>query len=268
LRSKFSLFPDSIVLTSPQNPLIKQIRKLHYGKHRKAQSLFLLEGTNLLEAAYQWNYPLKVVCYTDDWQEKHPHLWEKIEQWAQRTEQVSQSILNAIATTKTPDGVIAIAPRSSPSRPHFSRVQLGLILEQLQDPGNMGTIIRTAAATAVEGIWANENSVEFDHPKVLRASVGAWFRVPMTVERDLSSIITQFPGQVVATLPTAAKTYWDIDFQQPTLILLGNEGAGLSSELASLADEKVQIPVAEGVESLNVAIAASLLLYEAWRQRT
>ncbi|PSO51106.1 MAG: rRNA methyltransferase [Cyanobacteria bacterium SW_9_44_58] len=254
------------MLTSIKNPLIKNIRKLHYSKHRKAQRLFLLEGTNLVEAAFQVNYPLEAVCYTSHWQNKHPDLSEKIQQWAQRTEVVSPEIIHAISTTKTPDGVIAIAPHFSWQFPDPSTIQLGLILEQLQDPGNMGTIIRTAAAAFVEGIWASEDSVEFDHPKVLRASVGAWFRLPMATTSDLSSLVQQFPGQVVATVPTAEKTYWEVDFQKPTLILMGNEGAGLSPELANLADEQVTIPVATGVESLNVAIATSLILYEAKRQ--
>lgn len=276
------------MLTSIKNPLIKNIRKLHYSKHRKVQQRFLLEGTNLVEAACEVNYPLEVVCYTCYWQDKHPDLSEKIQQWAQRTEVVSPEIINVISTTKTPDGVIAIAagserssidpkgqrsiasiaPRFSSQPPDLATLQLGLILEQLQDPGNMGTIIRTAAAASVEGIWASEDSVEFDHPKVLRASVGAWFRLPMAVTSDLSSLVQQFPGQVVATVPTAEKTYWEVDFQQPTLILMGNEGAGLSPELANLADEQVTIPVATGVESLNVAIATSLILYEAKRQLT
>jgi len=226
-----------------------------------------MEGTNLLEAACTYHYPLEAVCYTAHWREKYPQLWEKLQQGAKRTELVSPEVLNAIALTKNPDGVSAIAPRPASSQFSRDRVQLGLILAQIQDPGNLGTIIRTAAATGVDEIWLSEDSVEFDHPKVLRASVGAWFQVPMRVERDFFSLLEQFRGQVVATLPTAEKTYWDIDLQIPTLLLLGNEGAGLSAELASLADETVQIPLQGKVESLNVAIAASLILYEAQRQK-
>lgn len=254
------------MLTSLKNPLIKQIRKLHQSKHRKAENLFLLEGTNLLEAACQFHYVLETVCYTQQWQEKHPQLSASMTQWAKRTEIVSEEVLAAIALTKTPDGVIAIAPRLSQTSPPLSHIKLGLILEQIQDPGNMGTIIRTATATGVDSIWASANSVDFDHPKVLRASVGAWFPLSMQVETNLSSLIKQFSGQVIATVPTAEKTYWEVDFQQPTLILLGNEGAGLSPELVNVADEAVKIPLEGNVESLNAAIAASLILYEAKRQ--
>jgi TrmH family RNA methyltransferase len=255
------------VLTSTKNPLIKNIRKLHQSKYRKVQGLLLLEGTNLLEAACNVNYPLETVCFTAPWQEKYPQLWEKLEQQAQRMELVSPEVLSAIALTKTPDGILAVAPRSLPPPVDLASIQLGIMVEQLQDPGNMGTIIRTAAATGVDCLWASADSVEFDHPKVLRASVGAWFRVPMAVATDIQSLLEQFPGQVVATVPTAEKTYWEVDFQQPTLILLGNEGAGLSSNLTALADEWVKIPLEGGVESLNVAIAASLLLYEAKRKK-
>jgi len=256
------------LLTSIKNPLIKTIRKLHTSKHRKAQNLQLLEGTNLVAAAYEVGYPLEVVCYTESWREKHSTLFSQIEQFAERTELVSPYVFDAIALTKTPDGVSAIAPRFSFPPINLSGVKLGLILEQLQDPGNMGTILRTAAATGVDQIWASENSVEFDHPKVLRSSVGACFRVGMRVETDLTAIIQDFPGQVIATLPTATKTYWEVDFLQPTLILLGNEGAGLSPTLTDLAQEQVKIPVADGVESLNASIAASLLLYERKRQES
>ena len=254
------------MLTSIKNPLIKQIRKLQNSKHRRAQNLLLLEGTNLLEAACEAGYDLEAICYTPHWQEKNPELWAKLKGLGKRIEVVSEEVLSAIATTINPDGIVATATRPSLNKATLSHLQLGLMVEHLQDPGNMGTIIRTGVATGVDGIWATENSVEFDHPKVLRASVGAWFRLPMTVSSDIANLIKQFSGQVVATLPYAEKTYWEVDFQQPTLILLGNEGAGLSPELAHLATEQIKIPLANEVESLNVAIAASLLLYEAKRQ--
>lgn len=221
----------------------------------------------MLEAACACHYPLDAVCYTAHWQENHPQLWETAQQGAQRMELVSPEVFNAIALTKTPDGVSAIAPHPSPPSISLDNLKLGLILEQIQDPGNLGTIIRTAAATGVDCIWLSADSVEFDHPKVLRASVGAWFQVPITVETDLFALIEQFSGQVVATLPDAEKTYWDLDLKTPTLLLLGNEGAGLSQELTNLADETVKIPLAGNVESLNVAIAAALILYEAQRQQ-
>lgn len=176
----------------------------------------------------------------------------------------------AIATTVQPDGVVATAGSRQLHSPPFGLQSLGLGLETLQDPGNLGTIIRTAAAAGVEGLLLSRDSVDLENPKVLRASAGQWFRLPMSIYPDLAAEIDSYRQrgfQIVATLPTASQTYWDLSFKVPTLILLGNEGAGLSPNLARQADHQVQIPLAAGVESLNVAIAAALLLYEVQRQR-
>ncbi|MBM0743495.1 RNA methyltransferase [Phormidium sp. CLA17] len=256
------------MLTSLQNPLVKQIRKLHRAKERREQQLFLLEGTHLIEAACLVNRPLVTVCHTSDWQLRYSDLWQQVEQCAQRLEVVSPEVLRAIATTVEPDGIIAIVERSSSVTPTFH--QLGLVLETIQDPGNLGTIIRTAAAAGADGLLLSADSVDMDHPKVLRASAGQWFRLPMATSLDLPDAIAPYRQQgfqIVATLPDADRTYWDVDFCKPTLLLLGNEGAGLSPALTALADYTVRIPLAAGVESLNVAIATALLLYEAKRQQ-
>lgn len=256
-------------LTSLQNPLIKQMRKLHRGKERRAQQLFLLEGTHLLQEALSTGLSLVTVCHTPDWQERYPQLWQQAQQRAQRTETVSPEVLEAIATTVHPDGVVATAARvvsRSPAHP----ISLGIALETLQDPGNLGTLIRTAAAAEVDGLWVSADSVDLDHPKVLRATAGQWFRLPMAISSNLPSDIAtcQTTGvQVIATLPTASLTYWEVDLKRPTLLLLGNEGSGLSANLMDMADIQVKIPLAAGVESLNVAIAAAVVLYEARRQR-
>jgi len=256
------------MLTSLQNPLVKQIRQLHRAKERREQQLFLLEGTHLIEAACLADRPFNTVCHTSNWQLRYPELLQQIEQRTQRLELVSPEVLRAIATTVEPDGIIATVERSSSAVPVFH--QLGLVLETIQDPGNLGTIIRTAAAAGADGLLLSADSVDLDHPKVLRASAGQWFRLPMATNPDLPAAIALYRQQgfqIVATLPTADRTYWDVDFCKPTLLLLGNEGAGLSPDLAALADYSVQIPLAVGVESLNVAIATALLLYEAKRQK-
>jgi RNA methyltransferase, TrmH family len=256
------------MLTSLQNPLIKQIRKLHRAKERREQHLFLLEGTHLLEAAWAAQAPLATVCCTETWQAQQPDLWEKVCAIAQRTELVSPEVLRAIATTSEPDGIVATVSRIELPLPQFQ--SLGLVLETIQDPGNLGTMIRTAAAAGAEGLLLSPDSVDLDHPKVLRASAGQWFRLPMAVSTDLKSDLQTYQAagmQIVATLPTATQSYWQVDFQRPTLVLLGNEGGGLSPALTDLADCQVTIPISPGVESLNVAIAAALILYEAKRQR-
>lgn len=256
------------MLTSLQNPLVKSFRKLHSAKQRRLSEVFLLEGTHLLEEAIAINYPLETVLCTPEWQSLHEKLWEAICQQATRVEIVSREILVAIATTVVPDGVVATARRNQQQVVPYTGI--GLALETLQDPGNLGTIIRTAAAAGASGLWMSEDCVDLDNPKVLRASAGQWFRLPMRVSADLTATVgeaQQAGMQVVATLPTAELSYWQVDWRYPSLILLGNEGAGLSDRLAAMADLQVRIPLSSGVESLNVAIAAALLLYEARRQR-
>lgn len=256
------------MLTSLQNPLVKQLRKLHRAKERREQQAFLLEGTHLLEAACTAQRQLITLCHTPDWQTRYPELWQRASQLATRTEIVSPEVLRAIATTVEPDGVVAAVDRTVAPSPVFS--SLGLVLETIQDPGNLGTMIRAAAAVGADGLLLSEDSVDPDHPKVLRASAGQWFQMPIAVSSDLCTSLNNYQQQgiqVVATLPTASLTYWEVDLRQPTLILLGNEGAGLSPAVTALADWQVTIPLSSGVESLNVAIAAALLLYEAKRQR-
>lgn len=257
------------MLTSLQNPLVKLFRKLHQAKARRSQAQFLLEGTHLIQEALATSYPLYIVCYTPAWQQAHSDLALELNQRAERVELVSDALLEAMATTQHPDGVVAIAPQLLRT-PNPELQGIGLAVETLQDPGNLGTIIRTAVAAGVDGLWLSADSVAPDHPKVLRASAGQWFRLPLAVVDDLNALLTnwhQASVQLVATSSHATMDYWSVDFTKPTVIVLGNEGAGLSETLQRQATVQVRIPMAGGVESLNVGISAALLLYEARRQR-
>jgi RNA methyltransferase, TrmH family len=257
------------MLTSLQNPLVKQFRKLASAKHRRSQGCFLLEGTHLIQEATLAQWTLEVVCFTERWQNKESALLNNLQCVVPRCEQVSDEVLAAIATTINPDGVVAIAQ----SAPHKTVLiqSLGLVLETLQDPGNVGTLLRTAAAAGVEGILLSDNSVDLESPKVLRASAGAWFKVATAQCQNVLEQVQQYQAQgfqVIATTPHATLEYWSVDYTQPSLIVVGNEGAGLSDPLLQAADVRVSIPVSAGVESLNVAIATAVMLYEAKRQRT
>lgn len=260
---------NNIILTSTKNPLIKQVRKLHSAKERQKQNLLLLEGTNLIEAACQVDYKLDILFHTDHWQENNQLLWAQISQKAWKTQLVSPEVLMAIATTINPDGAVAIAPIRINTQPVIAQTRLGIAIERLQDPGNLGTMIRTAVAAGVDSFWLSADSVDINNPKVLRASAGEWFRISLGISDnfvDLVQLHKEAGIQIVATTAQATKSYWDIDFTRPSLILLGNEGAGLSTELITIADEQVTIPITNGVESLNVAIAGALILYEVKRQ--
>ncbi|AFY39377.1 tRNA/rRNA methyltransferase (SpoU) [[Leptolyngbya] sp. PCC 7376] len=255
------------MLTSLQNPLIKDFRKLQKSRERRLRGLCLLEGTNLVEAAIANNLAFSTVLFTEAWAERYPGLRQKLT--GDRLELVSPELLQKVATTVNPDGIVASFQSALVQRHPPAMLQLGVAIERLQDPGNLGTIIRTAAATSVDALLLSPDSVNPENPKVLRASVGAWFQTPTIVCSDFAAQIQTYRQQgmqAIATLPNASKTFWDVDWRRPSLILLGNEGAGLSDEIASLADEQVTIPMAQGVESLNAAIACSLLLYEAQRQ--
>ncbi len=257
------------MITSLQNPLVKTIRQLHQAKHRQRQSQVLLEGTHLVTEALATQQTLIVVCHTQAWQEKNPQLSASLSSHAQRIELVSPEVLAALATTQTPDGIIATIDRPPPQAIHLQ--SLGLVLESIQDPGNLGTIIRTAAAANVEGIYLGPGCVDLEHPKILRATAGQWFRVPWQKSLNIPEVLSIYQNQnwqIVATSPSPhSLNFWDLDYRQPTLLLLGSEGQGLSSELLHQASHQVYIPQASGVESLNVAIATALLLYELKRQR-
>jgi RNA methyltransferase, TrmH family len=258
---------ERLLLTSTQNPLVKQFRRLHNAKERQQEQLFLLEGTHLIQEAVATGYPLQTLCATPAWQATHLELWSVIA--AERLELVTDKVLAAMATTVNPDGVLAIVPRRTTNPPPLSG-NLVLVIDRLQDPGNLGTLMRTAVAAGVDGLWVSEDSVALDHPKVLRASAGQWFRLAMATSDDLLTVVKNYQQQgvqVVATGMTAAADYWQVDFTRPTLILLGNEGSGLSSALLAQSDRVVRVPMQPGVESLNVSITAALILYEVQRQK-
>lgn len=257
------------MLTSLQNPLIKEIRKLHKTQERHGQNLHLLEGTNLLKSAYKVNYPLVTLLATESWQKKNYPLWEALQKQAQRVETVTPDVMKNVVTTVNPDGVMATAYRHSRQPQTPENLHLGLICDRIQDPGNLGTIIRTSVAMNVDFLWLSSDSVDLDNPKVMRSSVGEWFKIQAKIENDLVSLITKYQTQgyqIVATTLEGEKTHWQIDFSLPTILLLGNEAQGLSPQLASLATENVKIPLNNDVESLNVATATAFLLAEYQRQ--
>lgn len=262
------------VITSVKNPLVKQGRRLHQGKGRRSLQQFLVEGTHLVQEALTVGHPIAILCATPPWQLRYPQLWDQAIASVPRVETVTPEVLAALATTVNPDGVVAIAPypttafgadRMPPAVP-----SLGIAVETLQDPGNLGSLLRTATAAGCDGLWLTPDSVDPAHPKVLRASAGQWFRLPQVICPDLVAQLHQWRAagcQVLATGAAGAMPYWQADLRQPTAVVLGNEGAGLSPAVQAAATQIVAIPMAAGVESLNVGVAAAVILFEAQRQR-
>ena len=186
----------------------------------------------------------------------------------------SPEVLTAAATTGHPDGVLLTLASEDLPAPAATPPDFVLVLDRLQDPGNLGTLLRTALAAGVEQVWLAEGADPLQ-PKVLRASSGAALALPIVrmAAPDLPGRLAaarergvQLVAAVVPEAAEAAQPYWELDWSRPTALLLGNEGAGLAPELAELADRRVTIPHSPAVESLNVAAAAALLLLERPRQ--
>ncbi|MFZ0407025.1 MAG: RNA methyltransferase [Cyanobium sp.] len=259
---------DSDPISSRRNPLVGRLRDLHEPRGRREQQRLLLEGTHLLQEALRLRLNLELVLATPEWLSRHRSLLAALPS-ATRLQPVTAEVLMAVATTRSPDGVVATAePPSLTISPNPGFV---LALDRLQDPGNLGTLLRTALAAGVEQVWLADGA-DPHAPKVLRSSSGAALALP--VERLNQQGLRQrleAAGAVglqrLATRAGAGQPYWELDWCQPTVLLLGNEGAGLAAELAALADRCVTIPHSQAVESLNVAVAAAPLLLERWRQR-
>ncbi|APB35005.1 tRNA/rRNA methyltransferase (SpoU) [Gloeomargarita lithophora Alchichica-D10] len=254
------------MITSRRHPLVQQIRQLHTPKGRRGLGQFLLEGTHLLLAALEQGIELQYICYTEPWSERYPDLASNLT--APIAQPVSPQVMDVLATTVHPDGVVGVAPIPS-LEPLPAPGRLNLLGYRLQDPGNVGTLIRTGAAVGVPHLLLTEDSVDPYHPKVLRSAAGQWFRCPPWVCVDPLSVIKQYQQnqvQIIATHAQADPIYWQVDWTRPSLLLLGNEGQGLPPAWLEQADRVVRLPQQSGVESVNVAVAAAVCLYEALRQ--
>ena len=263
-----SRISESELISSRRNPLVGRLRDLHEARGRRQQQQLLLEGTHLLQEALRLDLKLEVVLATPEWLAGHGQLLAALPPRT-RLQPATAEVLAAVATTRSPDGVVATA--EPPCLPIGRTPGFVLALDRLQDPGNLGTLLRTALAAGVEQVWLADGA-DPHAPKVLRASSGAALALP--VERldgeGLRQRLLQAGVAGLQRLATRAgdgQPYWDLDWTLPTVLLLGNEGAGLAAELAALADHCVTIPHSTAVESLNVAVAAAPLLLERWRQR-
>ena len=258
------------LIESSQNPLVKYVRRLHQASERKTLGLFLVEGTHSVQEALAARWPVESVFYTKRWIDRGEIGLDKFGTKI-RCEQVSDSILKSMATTEQPDGVVAVAmfkPSEEAFRKFLKPRSLAVAVDALQDPGNLGSLIRSVAAAGGDGIYLGAGSIEPSNPKVLRASAGLWFRSPpRPVELPTWLAKCKTDGMQVLLAKSGGKTYWDFDLKRPTVFLLGNEGGGVSAEIESLADDTISIPMQPVVESLNVAMTGTLLMYEALRQR-
>lgn len=261
------------LIRSRRNPLVARLRQLHESRGRREQRRLLLEGTHLLQEALRLELVPELLLATPGWCERHRPLVDALPA-ASLLRQASPEVLEAAATTRSPDGVLAVLPLPAP-RPPAAGAGFVLALDRIQDPGNLGTLLRTALAGGVEEVWLAEGA-DPHQPKVLRASSGAALALPLrrleagALASELEEARRRGLRCVAAVLPGPAwpdpRPYWTHDWQAPTLLLLGNEGAGVDPGLRQRLDAVVTIPHSPAVESLNVAVASAPLLLERWRQ--
>jgi TrmH family RNA methyltransferase len=258
------------MITSRHNPKVQLVRKLQdQVKVRREQQAFVIEGVRLAEEALRSGWTAQQVFFTPQLNVRGSVVVEAFAAQGVPCEQVSEAVMKALSQTETPQGlVVTLNQQILPLPPAASFL---LVLDGLRDPGNLGTILRTAAAAGVEGVLMAPGCVDAWSPKVLRSAMGAHFRLPMLGQnwQEIQHVINSSPSHLTVYLADSAAgtSYTQVDFCSPLALIVGGEAAGAGNEATSLADMKVHIPMPGGSESLNAAIATGVLLFEVLRQR-
>ncbi|MGN0243661.1 MAG: TrmH family RNA methyltransferase [Lachnospiraceae bacterium] len=258
-----------MVISSAANAQIKNIRKLIKSrKERNAQGVFVVEGIRMfLEVPKDM---LVSVYVTEEFAREHA-----TELAGLGYDVVAPHVFESISDTKTPQGVLAVV-----KQPYYelktilddnhnapNQKPCLLVLENVQDPGNLGTILRTAEGAGVTGIIMSENTVDIFNPKVIRSTMGAIFRVPFTYVKDLIETVNAFEHITTYAAHLDGSDFYQEELTGGIAFFIGNEGNGLSEKITKCAHRKIRIPMCGQVESLNAAVATTVLVYEALRQR-
>ena len=276
---------ESRVITSLTNDTVKYIEKLKKkASFRREEGCFVVEGIRMIREVPENRRIL--LFLTEDASRQHPELAS----WCERTELVSPQVLQKLSDTETPQGMLAVvsmsdrAPSAEPARdaeptctaepardaePTRTAEPLYLVLDGLQDPGNVGTLIRTAEAVGATEVLMSRNTADPYSPKVVRSTMGTIFRVSVRITEDLPSAIEELKkkGVVIFGTHLSGTDFYEADLTGPAAFLIGNEGNGLSEAVAATADRLLKIPMEGKVESLNAAVSGSVVAYEAYRQR-
>lgn len=256
------------MITSTKNPRIQRIRRLQSKpKERQAEQVIILEGVRLLEEALASNWVFRELLYAEPLNDRGMQLVKNIQSLGARVEKVSPGVIQAISETESPQGLVAVLEmRPMPIPAHLDFI---LIVDQIRDPGNLGTILRTAAAAGTQAVYLTQGTVDAFSSKVLRAGMGAHFRLPIHTSgwQGIRSAIEQDDLQVFLSTSTGGKLYYHSDFSPPLAMIIGGEAEGASQDAHQVADFRVHIPMPGGSESLNAAVAAGILLFEVARQR-
>lgn len=261
-------------LTSLQNPRLKYIRRLAVKGFGEKEGKFLAEGSLLVEEALLSRWPLELLVYTGEWRESPSG--RKILELARKAAvpglEVAGEIFAKLAATQTPQGVLAVARRQEEDFSALIKKKPALLVlvDGVQDPGNLGTIIRSADAAAADGVLLTKGTVDLYNPKTVRGTMGSLFHLPVLTVAQARAALKEMAGaglQLVAGDPSAETLLFACDFTRPTVLAVGNEARGCSPEILRLADRVVRIPMPGRAGSLNVAAAAAVMLYEVVRQR-
>jgi TrmH family RNA methyltransferase len=254
-------------VTSLQNPTVKFIRALEMRKVRRDTGLFVAEGASILVTARDtgWQPTTLVLLSGTAATGVHHQLIEWAANAGAEILEVSEAVLTKIASKENPQNLLAVFAQRWHELPRkIGTNDLWLALEEIRDPGNLGTIIRTADAVGASGVILVGSCCDPYSHEAVRATMGSIFSVPL-VQTDRAQFLawrSEWPGEVVGTHLAARHDFRSLSYGGPTLLLMGSEGPGLSNELANSCTRLVKIPMAGGLDSLNVAVAAALTLYQ------
>lgn len=252
----------------------KKIAQLRTKKGRKSQKRFLIEGVRLCEEAVKSAWEIQSLLYTGDAQE-NPRV-KTILRNAEKREielfQMKIDVLNRLSDTVTSQGIVGIAKMSdfTPDQLLQKRPEFILALDSIKDPGNMGTLIRTADAFGVDGVILSKDCVDLFNPKVVRSTMGSIFHLPILREIDLRNFLSDLKKKnfkIVLTELEKGETLNGLDRMQKICLVVGSEPEGVSQNLIRIADHLVKIPIQGKAESLNVAVACGILLHEMTKKR-
>lgn len=259
-----------IEIMSVQNTRVKDWALLLERRGREKQGKYIIEGYHLIEEALKAEAHVEVILFLAEKgmpMELNALAGDRVVEWVG----VSTAVLAKCSDAQTPQGVVAIVARPQLSAETLlaGEHDLVVVLDGVQDPGNLGTIIRSADAVGAKAVVLGRGTVDLYNPKTIRSTMGSMYHLPI-VEADLEELLPRARErgvQLVTTSLQAQGSCYDTDLRQPTWLILGNEAKGVSPEVAAQSDVKVIIPMQGKAESLNVAMAATVLLFEAARQR-
>jgi TrmH family RNA methyltransferase len=253
------------VITSTTNERVKFVRALSQRKTRQEKGRFVVEGVRLCEEAFRANAQPEFVFYTADIPQRGRDLIVRWHNSGVVCLDVSLGVMKVASDTETPAGILAVLPfveRRLPQPPTLS-----VIADGLRDPGNCGSLLRTAAAAGADEVLLGPGTVDVYNAKVVRAAMGAHFRLPIAA-LTWPAIASHLSGvQVWLADAHGELTYTDVDWSAPSALIIGSEAAGASAEAQKLASGRMRIPLYNDVESLNATAAAAVVLFEARRQR-